>query len=82
MGALFAASITFYGVGASNLGRLGTTVAWLVFIATGILIANLWGVMMSEWHGTSGEAKRKMVMGSAILFCSIVLASYGNYILS
>lgn len=82
MAALFAIGITCYGVGASNLGKLGTTVAWLVFVATGILIANLWGLRCGEWRGASQRAGRYMQGGSLLLLASIVLVSYGNYLLS
>ena len=81
MGAIFAAGVTLYGVGASNLGKLGTTVAWLVFIAAGILIANFWGVITGEWKGAPKKAERHMVWGSAILFAAILLVNYGNYLL-
>ena len=81
MGAIFAAGITVYGVGASSLGPLGTTVAWLVFIASGIIVANFWGVITGEWRNASTSAKRHMLWGSMFLFISIMLTSYGNYIL-
>ena len=81
MGAIFAAGITFYGIGASNLGKLGTTVAWLVFIAAGILTANFWGVITGEWMDAPQSARRKMVLGPAVLFVSVLLVNYGNYIL-
>jgi L-rhamnose-H+ transport protein len=81
MGALFAAGITCYGVGASNLGRLGTTVAWLVFVSTGILVANVWGVVCGEWTGAPTKAIRRMRWGSTLLLISIGLVSYGNHLL-
>jgi L-rhamnose-H+ transport protein len=81
MGAVFAAGITTYGVGASNLGKLGTTVAWLVFVATGILIANLWGLACGEWRGAPQKAGVYMQMGSFMLIASIALVSYGNYLI-
>jgi len=81
MGAIFAAGITLYGVGASNLGKIGTTVAWLVFIASGILTANVWGLISGEWTDAPQIAKQKMMWGSAILFTSILLVNFGNYVL-
>lgn len=81
MGALFAVGITVYGVGAAQLGKLGTTVAWLVFVATGILIANLWGIAWREWQGAPRHAIQAMQIGSLLLVVSIALVSYGNYLL-
>jgi L-rhamnose-H+ transport protein len=81
MGVIFAADITLYGIGASTLGKLGTTVAWLIMNASGILIANFWGVISGEWKGAPARAQRQMLWGSLILSLSIVLVTYGNYIL-
>lgn len=81
MGAIFAAGISFYGIGASNLGKLGTTVAWLVFIATGILVANVWGLVCGEWRAAPERAGQLMQMGCALLAISIALVSYGSYLI-
>lgn len=81
MGALFAAGITCYGVGAANLGKLGTTVAWLVYVSSGILVANLWGICCGEWTGAPVESIRRMKWGSILLLISIGLVSYGNHLL-
>ena len=81
MGAVFAAGVTAYGIGASNLGKLGTTVAWVVFIAAGILIANCWGVITGEWKDAPPKSRRHMFCGSMILCASILLVNYGNYLL-
>jgi len=81
MGALFAAGITCYGVGAANLGKLGTTVAWLVYVSSGILVANLWGIFCGEWTGAPVEAIRRMKWGSILLLISIGLVSFGNHLL-
>ena len=81
MGAVFAASITCYGIGAANLGKLVTIVVWLVFVAAGILIADFWGVFTGEWKDAPKKAGRRMLWGSIVLFASIVLVNFGNYIL-
>jgi len=81
MGGIFALGVTLYGVGASNLGKLGTTIAWLVFISGGIMAANFWGVITDEWKGAPENARQMMMWGVAVLFISILLVSYGNYLL-
>lgn len=81
MGTVFAADITFYGIGADYLGPLGTTVGWIVMNACGIMAANLCGVLTGEWRGAPAPARWQMAWGSLILFLSIVLVSWGNYIL-
>ena len=81
MGAVFAADITFYGIGADYLGPLGTTVGWIVMNACGIMAANFCGVITGEWNGAPANARWQMAWGSLILFVSIVLVSCGNYML-
>jgi L-rhamnose-H+ transport protein len=81
MAAIFALDITFYGIGADYLGPLGTTVGWIVMNACGIIAANVCGVLAGEWKEASAHARWQMGWGSLILFVSIVLVSYGNYVL-
>lgn len=79
MGVIFIGSIMFYGLAASNLGKLGTTVGWLIFISSAILTGNLWGVVTGEWEGVSKEARNQMLKGSLLLIVSVLLVSIGNY---
>ena len=81
MGAVFAAGITLYGIGAAQLGKLGTTVAWLMYVATGILVANVWGTCLGEWRDAPRPAIERMTFGSGVLVLSIALVSWGNYLL-
>jgi len=80
MGTLWMTGVALYGAGASNLGKLGATVAWVILMATTVLIGNLWGVLSGEWKNASPKARRSMTRGLLLLIGAIVLVSLGNYI--
>ena len=82
MGVIFISSILFYGLAASNLGRLGTTVGWLIFVSSAILTGNLWGIVTGEWEGVSKETRNQMLKGSLLLIGAVVMVSIGNYALN
>jgi L-rhamnose-H+ transport protein len=42
MGFLWFLCISLYGAGASNLGKLGTTMGWLILMAVTVIVGNLW----------------------------------------
>jgi L-rhamnose-H+ transport protein len=81
MGLLWFLCIFLYGAGASNLGKLGTTVAWLILMAFTVIVGNLWGFFTGEWDGAPQKAKRKMVTGLLILLLSVVLVAIGKFYL-
>jgi L-rhamnose-H+ transport protein len=82
MGAIFSADVTIYGIAALKFGKLGTTVAWIIYITAGILIANFWGVITGEWEKASPKATQRMIQGCWVLVVSIVLVNIGDLLLS
>ena len=67
MSGLWAASIFLYGVSAANLGRLGTSVGWPVFIGLIAITASAWGVVLGEWKNRPRSRLQQMIGGCAIL---------------
>jgi len=55
MGITFYGSLLCYGLAASGLGEAGTTTGWIIFTAGAIIIANIWGIITSEWEGVPKE---------------------------
>ena len=78
MGLLFFSSVMCYGWAASSLGKVGSTIGWIIFMSGALLTANLWGLFLGEWEGASNKAKTSMFIGSLLLILTIVLVSYGN----
>lgn len=81
MGLLWFLCITLYGAGASNLGKLGTTIGWLILMAFTVIVGNLWGFFTGEWNDAPKKAKKKMITGLLILLLSVALVALGKYFL-
>ncbi len=73
MGILWAGSIIVYGMGAANLGKLGASVGWAAFNATGIFCANVLGLVTHEWRGVGRKGLRVMALGLAVLLVGVFL---------
>jgi L-rhamnose-H+ transport protein len=67
MSIFWASSIFLYGASAANLGQLGTSVGWPVFIAIIVIASNAWGVGLGEWSERSRAELHRMLAGSALL---------------
>jgi L-rhamnose-H+ transport protein len=70
-----------YGMGAYYLGRLGTTVGWVINIASSLLVANVFAFLTKEWKGAPRSAVRTLFAGLAVLVTAMVIISYGNSII-
>ncbi|MBL7221494.1 MAG: hypothetical protein ISS69_15390 [Phycisphaerae bacterium] len=74
--------IFFYGLGATALGDLGTSVAFAIFQASSVIIGISLGFFTGEWKGSSDSSKRWMFIGLSVLILGIVVVSYGKYAIS
>jgi len=82
LGALSFVGQGLYGMGASSLGLLGTTVGYAVFLALSIVAALLFGFMIGEWRQASREALNTLYLGVAVLIASVALLAYANSFIS
>lgn len=68
----------FYGMGESKLGNGAT--GWVLHMSCIILVGNIWGIVLKEWQGTGKNAKITVGAGISVIFISIALLGYGNYL--
>ncbi|MEO6220576.1 MAG: L-rhamnose/proton symporter RhaT [Ginsengibacter sp.] len=68
----------FYGMGESKLGNGASS--WILHMAFIILVANMWGIILKEWKGTSEKTIRTITIGILIIIASVILVGYGNSI--
>jgi L-rhamnose-H+ transport protein len=49
-------------------------------MASIIIFATLWGLVLKEWHGTSRRTKTLVATGLFLLISSTIVVGYGNYL--
>src|SRR6266851_7013734 len=78
MGILWMGAFALYGMSASFLGALGTSVGWGLLQIFMIMTATLAGAMTGEWQQASRSAKLLLGSGMASLTVAIVLLAVGS----
>jgi L-rhamnose-H+ transport protein len=68
----------FYGMGESKLGNGASS--WILHMAFIILVANVWGIALKEWHGVKEKTKTTIIVGIATIILSVLVVGYGNAI--
>lgn len=68
----------FYGMGESKLGNGASS--WILHMAFIILVANVWGIAMKEWHGVSKKTRTTITIGIGMIILSVLVVGYGNAI--
>ena len=69
----------FYSMGQTKMGKYDFS-SWTLHMASIIIFATLWGLVLKEWHGTSMRTKLLVTCGLFLLVGSTVIVGYGNYI--
>ena len=78
MGVLWMGAFALYGMSATYLGALGTSVGWGLFQIFMIMTATLSGVWAGEWRGAPRDAKLLLVSGLGCLTGATALLAAGN----
>jgi L-rhamnose-H+ transport protein len=69
----------FYSMGETQMGAYKFS-SWTVHMASIIIFATLWGVILKEWRGASKKAMSLLRLGVATLLLSTLVVGYGNYL--
>jgi L-rhamnose-H+ transport protein len=69
----------FYSMGQTKMGKYDFS-SWTLHMASIIIFATLWGLVLREWHGTSLRTKLLVTCGLLLLVGSTVVVGYGNYV--
>jgi L-rhamnose-H+ transport protein len=78
-GILWYLQFFFYSMGETQMGAYGFS-SWTLHMASIIIFATLWGVILKEWRGASGKAHVLLRLGVAVLLLSTLIVGYGNYL--
>lgn len=66
-----------YGIGATLLGRFGTSIGFALFMGTTIFASNGFGILSGEWKSTSTRTRGILAAGMAIVVVSVVVLNVG-----
>ena len=78
MAALWMGSLSLYGMAATWLGPLGTSLGWGLVQAVAIIAANASGLWSGEWAASPHRARRLLFVGIALLTLATVVMAIGN----
>jgi L-rhamnose-H+ transport protein len=78
MAMLWLSGVVGYGIGATFVGKYGTSIGFALFVAAQILTSNMLGILSGEWKSTSTKTKR--VLAGAVVFTlvSVIVLNLGG----
>jgi L-rhamnose-H+ transport protein len=78
MAILWLSAIVTYGIGATYVGKFGTSLGFTLYIASTILASSGWGIATGEWKGTSSRTRKLLVLGVATVLVSVLILNLGG----
>ena len=78
MALLWLGGMVCYGIGATLVGRYGTSVGFALFNASILLAANVGGILTGEWKSTSARTRRLLAIGMTAIVIAIVVLNLGG----
>ena len=78
MALLWVTAVLSYGIGATLVGAVGTSVGYMLFISASILFANAFGIMAGEWKGASVRTKRFLFTAVAFILMAVIVVNLGG----
>ncbi|MFB3922910.1 MAG: L-rhamnose/proton symporter RhaT [Terriglobia bacterium] len=78
MAVLWLGGMVTYGIGATLVGKYGTSLGYTLLIAAMILASNSLGLLTGEWKGTSSGTRRLLAAGAAVVLVSVVVLNLGG----
>jgi L-rhamnose-H+ transport protein len=78
MAVFWMGSMAIYGVAATFLGVLGTSIGWALFQIFMIMTANASGIITGEWKQAPASTRALFWTGFVLLALATALISFGN----
>lgn len=69
----------FYSMGDTLMGKYSFS-SWALHMASIIIFATLWSIVLREWRGTSPRTYLLMILGLSLLVFSTLMIGYGDYL--
>ncbi len=78
MGLVWVTGVVSYGIGATLVGTYGTSIGYMLFSASSILFANVFGLVAGEWKGVSVGTKKLLFAAVSFIVISVVVLNLGG----
>jgi L-rhamnose-H+ transport protein len=78
MALLWLGGLIGYGIGATLAGKSGTSLGFVLMIASIILASNMLGILTGEWKATSPRTKKLLLAGMAFIVASAIILNLGG----
>jgi L-rhamnose-H+ transport protein len=78
MALMWIGAISIYGIGATLVGAFGTSMGYMLFVATSILLANAFGLFTGEWKGTSPRTRKLLFTAVGFILLAIIVLNLGG----
>jgi L-rhamnose-H+ transport protein len=78
-GVLWYFQFFFYSMGQTRMGKYDFS-SWTLHMASIIIFAIFWGLVLHEWRDTTRRTKLLMAIGLFLLIASTVVVGWGNYL--
>jgi L-rhamnose-H+ transport protein len=78
MGLLWLSGMVGYGIGATLVGKYGTSLGYTLFITAMILSSNFLGILTGEWKATSSRTRRVLTAAVVVILISVIVLNLGG----
>ena len=78
MALLWLSGMVGYGIGATLVGRYGTSLGYTLFITAMILSSNLLGILAGEWKATSRRTRSLLTAAVAVILVAVLVLNLGG----
>jgi len=78
MGLLWVSGMVGYGIGATLIGKYGTSLGYALFTAVLILSSNFLGIVTGEWRATSSGTRRVLTAAVVVILISVLVLNLGG----
>jgi L-rhamnose-H+ transport protein len=78
MGFLWLFGFYLYGVGKTQVGELGASICWPIFMTITVVVANVWGLVTGEWKNADRRAFHYLGAGIALIITAAVVITFAG----
>jgi len=78
MGLLWLSGMVGYGIGATLVGKYGTSLGYTLFITAMILSSNFLGILTGEWKATSPATRKVLAAAVVVILISVIVLNLGG----